>query len=55
MKLPKRILDKVKEKESFIRQEVGDDYYEWISDSETELLMPNDFKKVIEILGRTLE
>jgi hypothetical protein len=55
MKLPKRILDKVKEKETFIRQEAGDDYYEWISDSETELLRQDDFKRVIEILGRTPE
>jgi hypothetical protein len=52
MKLPKKVLDKVKEKESFIRQEVSGDYFEWISNPDTELLRPDDYKRVIEILHK---
>ncbi len=52
MKLPNRMMDKVKEKETLIREKLGDDFYEWVIDPETEI---KDFKVIAKIRNVLME
>jgi hypothetical protein len=50
MKLPKNMIDKVKEYEKEIKLKLGDDFYEWVTDPETEVREYSVIEKIRSVL-----
>ena len=50
MKLPKKILAKVIKEETLIREKLGDSFYEWVTNPETEIRDYSVIQKITDVL-----
>lgn len=52
MKLPRKIAIKVKEYETEIRKELGDDFYNWVTNPETEIRDYSTIDRLMVVLKK---